>query len=90
VAWVRRSHLTRDRSWIVEADLETGEVRELVAWDALYYDPVYSPQGDEVAFASTIAGEYAIYRMRLSDGGSWRVSFGVGAARHPDYRPSSD
>jgi len=89
VAWVRREHLTRHRSWIVEADLETGESRELVSWDALNYDPVWSPGGDELAFASTVAGEYAVYRLRLSDGRSWRVSFGAGAARHPDYRPAA-
>lgn len=88
VAWVRRQHLTRDRSWIVEGHLESGEQRELVAWQALNYDPVYSPEGDEIAFASTVAGEYAIYRMRLADGQSWRVSFGPGGARHPDYRPA--
>ncbi len=47
----------------------------------------YSPDGTELAFASNITGEYAIYRQRLSDGQAWRVTFGPGPARYPDYRP---
>jgi len=89
VAYVRRRHATRHRSWIVEHALESGEERELVSWPALNYDPVYSPDGTEIAFASTIAeGQYAVFRMRLADGRSWRVTAGPGAARHPDYRPA--
>ena len=87
VAYVRRGRLNRERSWIVEHELAGGEQRELVSWPALNYDPVYSPEGDEIAFASTVAGEHAIYRLRLVDGQAWRVTFGPGAARHPDYRP---
>jgi Tol biopolymer transport system component len=87
VAFVDRSHLSRDHSRIVERDLAGGEERVLVDWPALNYDPVYSPDGAEIAFASTVAGENAIYRMRLSDGKSWRVTFGPGASRHPDYAP---
>jgi Tol biopolymer transport system component len=60
----------------------------LVDWNALNYDPAYSPDGGELAFCSTIAGgDYQIYRLRLSDGKSWRVTQGKGIARHPDYRP---
>jgi Tol biopolymer transport system component len=87
VAYVRRRRATRERSAIVESDLVTGRDRTLVDWPALNYDPVYSPDGSELAFASTIGGEFAIYRMRLADGKSWRVTFGPGAARHPDYEP---
>jgi TolB protein len=87
VAYVRRQHLTRSRSRIVEVDLRSGEERRLVDWPALNYDPAYSPDGTETAFASTIAGEFAIYRQRLRDGKSWRVTFGPGVARHPDYQP---
>jgi Tol biopolymer transport system component len=85
VAYVRREHLTRSRSRIVEHDLATGRERVLVEWPALNYDPAYSPDGSEIAFASTLAGEFAIYRMRLSDGRSWRLTDGPGPARHPDY-----
>ena len=56
-------------------------------WPSLSYDLAYSPDGDEVAFASNISGEYALYRQRLSDGRAWQVTFGGGAARYPDYRP---
>ena len=42
-------------------------------WPALNYDPAYSPDGSELAFASNITGEYAVYRQRLSDGQAWRV-----------------
>ena len=65
---------------------ESGEERVLVDWPALNYDPAYSPDGSEIAFASNITGEYAIYRQRLADGQSWRVTFGPGPARYPDYR----
>jgi TolB protein len=86
VVYVSRGHL-RPASRLVEHDLATGEERALVSWPALNYDPVYSPDGTELAFASNIAGEYAIYRQRLSDGQAWRVTFGHGDARNPDYRP---
>ncbi len=89
VAYVRRQHLTRQRSWIVEQGLESGEERMLVEWPAVNYDPVYSPDGAELAFASDVAGSYAVYRLRLRDGKSWRLTFGDGAARHPDYSPPS-
>ena len=48
---------------------------------------VYSPDGEEVAFSSNITGEWVIYRQRLSDGRAWRLTFGSGPARYPDYRP---
>jgi Tol biopolymer transport system component len=85
VAYVRREHATRSRSRIVEVELASGRERMLVEWPGLNYDPAYSPDGSEIAFASTTAGEFAIYRMRLSDGRSWRVTTGPGPARHPDY-----
>lgn len=84
VVYVSRGHL-EDRSRLVEHDLETGREAALVAWPALNYDPVYSPDGSELAFASNITGEFAVYRQRLSDGRSWRVTFGPGPARSPDY-----
>jgi Tol biopolymer transport system component len=87
-AYVRRQHATRERSRIVEHDLETGAERMLVEWPALNYDPVYSPDGLEIAFASNVSGEYAIHRLRLADGQSWRVTTGAGPARHPDYAPA--
>jgi TolB protein len=81
--------LWKVKSRLVEHDLSTGEEKTLVDWDALNYDPVYSPDGAELAFVSNLAGEYALYRMRLSDGRWWRVTFGAGAVRNPDYRPRS-
>jgi Tol biopolymer transport system component len=87
VIHVDRSAVSRDRSRIVERDLASGRERVLVDWPALNYDPVYSPDGSEIAFASTVAGPNDVYRMRLSDGQSWRVTFGPGASRHPDYAP---
>ena len=73
----------------MEHDLASGSERVLVGWPALNYDPVYSADGSEIAFASNITGEYAIYRHRLADGQSWRVTFGKGSARYPDYRPAA-
>ena len=87
VVYVSRRHLGSE-SRLVEHELASGNERALVAWPALNYDPVYSPDGSELAFASNITGEYAVYRQRLSDGRAWRVTFGPGPARYPDYRPS--
>jgi len=89
VAFVRRSHLTRTRSEIVEFDLASEQERVLVDWPALNYDPTWSPDGAELAFVSDRAGGgvQAIYRLRLADGQSSRVTFRY-PARHPDYRPA--
>jgi TolB protein len=86
VVYVSRGHLS-EHSRLVEHDLKTDDEKVLVAWPALNYNPVYSPDGTEIAFTSNITGEWVIYRQRLSDGQSWRVTFGSGPARSPDYRP---
>ena len=86
VVYVSRDHV-RGTSRLVEHDLATGGEKALVSWPALNYDPVYSPDGAELAFASNVTGAYAVYRQRLSDGQAWRVTFGPGSARSPDYRP---
>lgn len=86
VVYVRRGHLS-DRSKLVEHDLATGRERVLLDWPALNYDPVYSPDASELAFASNITGEYAIYRQNLTTGKSWQVTVGPGPARYPDYQP---
>lgn len=87
VCYVSRGHLRRT-SRLVAHDLETGEEEVLVDWPAMSYDPAFSPDGSEIAFASDMSGEFAIYRQRLSDGKAWRVTHGPGAARYPDYRPT--
>ena len=81
----RGGHL--DTSRLVEHDIATGARKVLVDWPALNYNPVYSPDGSEIAFTSNVTGEYAVYRLRLADARSWRVTFGTGPARSPDYRP---
>jgi Tol biopolymer transport system component len=86
VVFVSRGHL-RPTSRLVAHDLATGEHTTLVDWPALNYDPVFSPDGSELAFSSNVTGQYAIYRQRLSDGKAWRVTFEPGDARYPDYRP---
>jgi Tol biopolymer transport system component len=85
VVHVSRGHHL-PRSWLVEHDLDSGQARVLVGWPALNYDPVYAPDGSEIAFASNVGGDFAIYRQRLSDGRSWRVSE-PGWSRDPDYAP---
>jgi Tol biopolymer transport system component len=86
VVYVSRGH-HGDKSRLVEHDIESGKETVLVGWPALNYGPVYSPDGSELAFASNITGEYVIYRQRIADGRSWRVTFGPGPVRNPDYRP---
>jgi Tol biopolymer transport system component len=88
VAYTTRGHLG-STSRIVEHDLETDSEKVVVDWPALNYDVAYAPDGLEIAFASNITGEYAIYRQRLADGRAWRVTFGPGGARYPDYAPRS-
>ena len=87
VAYTSRGHLG-STSRIVEHDLESGKETVLVDWPALNYDVAYSPDGSEIAFASNISGDYVIYRQRLADGKAWRVTFGPGGARYPDYAPA--
>jgi Tol biopolymer transport system component len=87
VVYVSRRHLG-GVSRLVEHDLASGEERALVSWPALNYDPVYSPDGSELAFASNITGQFQVYRQRLADGKAWRVTYGPGLARYPDYRPA--
>lgn len=84
VVYVSRRHLG-DTSRLVEHDLASGDEKVLVDWPALNYDPTYSPDGIELAFASNLSGEFVLYRQRLSDGRAWRVTFGPGGARYPDY-----
>jgi Tol biopolymer transport system component len=86
VIYVDRGHLG-DTSLLTEIDPLSGARQTIVDWPALNYDPAYSPDATEIAFASNITGDYAIYRQRLSDGKSWRVTQGKGDARYPDYRP---
>jgi Tol biopolymer transport system component len=87
VLYVSRGYLGKDASRLVERDLATGQEKVLVDWPALNYNPVYSPDASEVAFTSNITGDWVIYRQRLADGRSWRVTFGPGSARAPDYKP---
>jgi Tol biopolymer transport system component len=86
VVYVSRGRLS-EKSRLVEHDLASGQERALVDWPALNYDPVYSPDGSELAFASNITGDWAVYRQRIADGKSWRLTHGAGPARYPDYRP---
>jgi Tol biopolymer transport system component len=86
VVHVTRGH-HRPTSRLVETELASGAQKTLVEWPALNYDPVYSPDGAELAFASNLTGEYQVYRIRLSDGKTYRVTSRPGEAREPDYRP---
>jgi Tol biopolymer transport system component len=91
VAYVhRRPRQHKDVSRIVEHDLATDEETVRVDWPALNYDPVYSPDGAQIAFASNITGHWEIYRQSLADGKARRVTFAGADARYPDYRPIPD
>jgi len=86
VVHVTRGH-HRPTSRLVETDLASGAQKTLVDWPALNYDPAYSPDRTELAFASNLTGEYQVYRLRLADGKIFRVTSRPGEAREPDYRP---
>jgi Tol biopolymer transport system component len=86
VVHVSRGH-HRPTSRLVETELASGAQKTLVEWPALNYGPVYSPDGTELAFASNLTGKYQVYRVRLSDGKTYRVAEGPGETREPDYRP---
>ena len=89
VAYVRRRpRHDKTVSHIVEHDLASGDEVVLVDWPALNYDPAYSPDGSEIAFASTITGGWEVYRQSLADGKAHRVTFANADARYPDYRPT--
>ena len=87
VLHVSRGHLS-EKSRLVQRDLDSDAVKVLVDWPALNYTPAYAPDASEIAFTSNITGDWVIYRQRLSDGKSWRVTHGPGPARAPDYRPA--
>jgi Tol biopolymer transport system component len=86
VVYVRRGG-RGDTSQLVEHELDSGREKVLVGWPALNYNPAYAPDGSEIAFTSNVTGEWVVYRQRLSDGHAWRVTYGGGPARAPDYRP---
>ncbi len=86
VVHVSRGH-HRPTSRLIETELASGAQKMLVEWPALNYGPVYSPDGTELAFASNLTGEYQVYRVRLSDGKTYRAVEGPGETREPDYRP---
>lgn len=88
VMHVSRGHLS-EKSRLVEKQLESGDQRVLVDWPALNYTPAYSPDASEIAFTSNITGDWVVYRQRIADGRSWRVTHGPAPARAPDYRPAS-
>ncbi len=86
VVYVTRGH-RRPTSRLLEVELANGAETALLAWPGLNYDPVYSPDGEELAFVSKVTGEYQVYRLRLRDRTTYRVTSGPGEAREPDYRP---
>ena len=76
---LREPRPPRPTSRLVEHDLASGEERALVVVAGPQLRPrLLARTARELAFASNITGEYAVYRQRLSDGQAWRVTFGPG------------
>jgi Tol biopolymer transport system component len=84
--YVDRGHLG-DTSLLTEIDLRLRRAEDDRGLAGPQLRPAYSPDGARSPFASNITGEYAVYRQRLADGRSWRVTHERGDARYPDYRP---
>lgn len=61
-------------------DLETGRVRVITSGDADDISPVWSPEGDAIAFASSRDGRYNIYTVPAEGGEPRRLTDLVGGA----------
>ena len=72
--------------WLVPA--AGGGARRLTADDAPDYDPVWSPSGRWVYFASERQQTHAIWRVRVNNGELSRVTMGSGRERWPTLAPS--
>ena len=49
--------------------------------------PRWSADGETVFFTSDRSGNWQVYSVPAAGGDAWRVTYGGGPARGPDYRP---
>ena len=74
--------------WLVP--VHGGTARRLTADDPRDYDPVWSPSGRWVYFASTRQQTHAIWRVEVSSGEISRVTMGTGQECGPTLTRSGD
>jgi Tol biopolymer transport system component len=71
-----------------------GTPRNLIDQPGLDYDPVFSPDGKQVAFTSNQEGDYEIYTLDLLPDGRpgrlRRVTTSPGIDAHPVYSPDGE
>ncbi|HQN96303.1 MAG TPA: protein kinase [Thermoanaerobaculales bacterium] len=74
--------------WLVPA--QGGAARRLTMDEARDYDPVWSPSGRGIYFASTRQGTRAIWRIGVGSGELSRVTMGTGQEGGPTLTRSGD
>lgn len=74
-------------SHLWQMDLLTGEPRLLSAGAFRDLHPVFSPDGESLAFASDRSGRFEVWVMRLAGGELRQVTSGEGAKTSPAWSP---
>ena len=72
-----------DRSEVWVSDVARGNLSRLT-FEGDNVEPVWSPDGRWIAFASSRAGRYELYRVRADGGGPPERLLGGGGGRFPD------
>src|SRR5215217_7142106 len=71
--------------WLVSRS--GGSARRLTSTPSLEIDPYFSPDGSQIAFTATIAGNTDVYVMPASGGDSKRLTYHPGMDRVRGWKP---
>jgi Tol biopolymer transport system component len=75
-------------SQIVVSDAQWPHPREITPPGYMHYDPAVSPDGQWIAYTSTIAGNDEIFKIRLDGGSNVRLTENVWEwDKHPSWSP---
>jgi Tol biopolymer transport system component/TolB-like protein/DNA-binding winged helix-turn-helix (wHTH) protein/Tfp pilus assembly protein PilF len=67
--------------------LETGAITPVVESPFFDSDPIFSPDGKSIAYASDVEGNFEIYTRVLATGETKRLTYGPGHEAFPSYSP---